>query len=406
MKKWIVLISVLAGCLYMVACGSETATAPERVPTKAPAVVIEKEPQAQEIVNEVTLTPTPTEVPQSPVYDFTINLFGEELSFPMWYGEMVRNGWDDFYDEDWNLEPGKAGIYMVGNKDTDAYGIFYNCTDNTQPFFSCAIAGLRLDEALIAENGIEATLPGNIVLGAATENDIIAAYGEPTSSQDGMLRYELAANRYVKLNVTDGILKEIELCNVETLGERPLKYAYEASEETVFSYQVQVGGVEYKLPFAYDELKANGWEPEDDPNTVLGSDRGGWGSWVKDGFRLFTMYYNTDDTDICLCESMIYGVKATDTESIPMFQEYPGIFVLPGEISLMESVWVDVLLAYGEPTDENSDNYYLVYESGETGRVRIYYDREKPMTITGISIEYMPFMEGRSAGTEAVPAEG
>ncbi len=403
MKKWIVLISVLAGCLSLVACGSEAATAPERVPTKAPAVVTEKEPVMQE--NEITPTPspfpTPTEAPLSPVYDFSITLFEKELTFPMWYGQMINQGWSDIYDEA-DLEPGEAGVYLIGNACADVYGIFYNCTDKSHPFFGCAIAGLRLNEELIEEYDIEAVLPGNIILGTSTEADIVTVYGEPTTSQDGVLRYELTSNRYVKLNVAGGVLKEIEICNVADLGERPMKYAVEASEDTLFSFRVQLDGVEYQLPMQYSDLEANGWVSQDNPDDMIEHDReGGWGSWVKDGFCLFTYYYNEGDTDIPLRDCTIYGVQANDQESIPMFKEYSGMFVLPGEISLMESAAEkDALVAYGPPTRDDGDNCYFVYEYGETGRVRLYYDRYSPHTITGITVEYFPFMEGRQYGSE------
>lgn len=400
MKKYIILFCIIAGCLSLVACGSESATAPERVPTKAPAVVTEKEPVIQE--NEVPPTPTPTEAPLSPVYDFSITVFEEELSFPMWFGQMLGQGWNDIYDEA-DLEPGKAGIYLIGNARTDAYGIFYNCTDKTHPFVGCAVAGLRLDEELIAEYEIEAVLPGNIILGTSTEADIVTVYGEPTSSQDGVLRYELTSNRYVKLNVTGGVLKEIEICNVADLGERPLKYAVEASEDTLFSFRVQLDGVEYQLPLQFSDLEKNGWVSQDNPDDIIEHDReGGWGSWVKDEFRLFTYYHNEGDQDIPLRDCTIYGVQANNQESIPMFKEYPGMLILPGEISLMESTAEDALVAYGMPTRDDDDYYYMVYEYGETGRVRLNYDRYSPGTITGILVEYFPFMEGRNHGTEAV----
>ena len=75
----------------------------------------------------------------------------------------------------------------------------------------CAVAG-----EVISDHYMEGwyILPGNVVVGTGTREEVLAAYGEPTSEQDGVLTYELEPNRYVKLTLQDNILVEAEIFNM------------------------------------------------------------------------------------------------------------------------------------------------------------------------------------------------
>ena len=134
---------------------------------------------------------------------------------------------------------------------------------------------------------------------------------------------------------------------------------------------------------------------------MLEPDKGGKAGWTKDGFTMFTMFYNITDTTIPVRDCAIVSIEANEADSVPMFGDYSGELILPGDIKLMKSTVYDVLVAYGEPTDSESEGgeEELYYEFGE-GMSGVYFETNYDNgTITRMQYRYFPWKN--SFGTEA-----
>lgn len=128
----------------------------------------------------------PDELSSSPD-SFQISLDGNVITLPALYTEFTALGWE--CDIDTDSETLKPGFMMVGNAslrkgDASLSGVnFINFSDQELPLSECYVCAFSF--AYDTKGAVETSLvfPGGIHIGS-TADEIIAAYGEPTETDD------------------------------------------------------------------------------------------------------------------------------------------------------------------------------------------------------------------------------
>lgn len=128
----------------------------------------------------------PDELSASPD-SFQVSLDGNVLTLPALYSDFTALGWE--CDVDVDTETLKSGFMMVGNAalrkgDASLSGVtFINLSDQELPLSECYICGFAF--AYDTKGAVETSVvfPGGLHIGS-TADEIIAAYGEPTETDD------------------------------------------------------------------------------------------------------------------------------------------------------------------------------------------------------------------------------
>ena len=140
-----------------------------------------------------------------------------------------------FLDDGWKISEKDAGLSLVGKKNPSASYerewisltnedeqtisvLAFNATENTIPVSESIVGGIHVLYGNYDFSGTELRLPGGLMLGWSSMEDVLELYGQPTDSSEatyggGRLTYETDApvNRgYWKLGFDDsGILSDI-----------------------------------------------------------------------------------------------------------------------------------------------------------------------------------------------------
>lgn len=405
MKKNIFLM-LLLGCLMLAACGNseETTANPTKAPKPTQSALATLAPEAttapiEEIEPTATEVPTPTEIPPeslNPLYQFSYTDpdVGMTFRFPMWYSEYYATGYeDDFMEEAEDIvEPGEQMLCLYDSL------IVYNGTSEPLPAKMCMVVG-----SYISDYYMEGwyNLPGGVVVGTGTREDVLAAYGEPTREQEGVLTYELEPDRYVKLTLQDNILVEVEICNIIPMEENKRNFGYALEE--LQNFRFRLNDVELQLPITVSDLENAGWEFNEDPSlmsyVIEPEEFAEMARWTKGEFTLLTTSYNNTGEPVKYRDCMIVSIEVNEVDSVPMFGEYSGELILPGDIRLLQSTVYDVQVAYGYPKEEDKDYDRLHYYPGD-GMSRISFQLDSG-TEKVARIVYVYFPWKRSFGSEA-----
>ena len=229
-----------------------------------------------------TPTPTPTKAPivvelPDDIYSFQIALDNDVYQFPMWIDDFEAMGWKYAEKETGELKPDYYTSAYWEKEGLKCYSKIFNFTVNTLPYNQCAIAGIKLDKYDLGKTGITVTLPKGIQTGVATKEDILAAYGVPSSEYEGSLyfqmEYQYDTYQTIKLYVykETGVLEAVDISNITELegGNNEVSYAipdyvlnYQApdsTEDTNYEMIFTLGGEMYKLPCPVSELVKNGF---------------------------------------------------------------------------------------------------------------------------------------------------
>lgn len=392
MKKRVSVLLLLS-CFFMTACGrsEDIDTESTKVPNTISTSKVTEAP-IEKGETSVTEAPTsaPTEIPPesiNPLYRFSYRWEDMTVQFPGWFSEYFALG-ADYADY---IEDGEEVVAPGEQRRNEAdQMILYNCTSEPLPARMCAVAGVVLQDYYGYGGDY---LPGNIEVGIATGESVLATYGEPTYEQDGVLTYELERNRYVKLVLKDNILVEAEICNMIPLPENTRYFGY--ALEDLKASKFRLNAVEFQLPCRYSDLKDAGWEFKGDSSVMVEPWELEEEMWTKEGFNIIVAAYNNTDTSISIMDCTVFAVMANELDSVPMFGGYSGELILPGGIKLLKSTKNDLLVAYGEPTNvyEYSSEETLFYEFGEDIYVRFEVDH---YTEKLIAVEYVHFPEAEA----------
>lgn len=216
------------------------------------------------------------------IYSFQLKYGEEVFQLPMAFSELTDRGWELSKSDDSEQKLGTNSYTMVrflkGNLEISADVI--NLGINEAALSDCLIGGLsvnaRYSEMDFTEAPVE--LPKGIRMGAATVDDIKAAYGEPSDVYEGdsytKLTYERDMYQDVEMTVykEENTFLEVSLRNfTEPEGfdkgsvstEVPeIVASYEAPTELgadILDPIVEYSGDLYRLPAPVSAFLANGW---------------------------------------------------------------------------------------------------------------------------------------------------
>lgn len=335
------------------------------------------------------------------IYSFQIEYDGELFELPMAFSELTDRGWKLSKYDDPNTKVGTNSYAMVGfvKGDLELRADVINFGINEAALEECLIGGLTVDasysEMDFNENPVE--LPGGILMGSSTLDDIKAAYGEPSDTYEGdnyvKVTYERDMYQDVELYVykEQNALLQASLRNFtepedfdkgSVSTEAPdIVTAYQAPTEPGKDFMdpvVEYFGDLYTLPAPVSAFTANGWELKDVEEGAF-AEGGGleFIEMMKENQTVRFSVYNLTENAVTIENCFVTELKHAeyDPEVIAM--------KLSGDISL--GAERDDLVALAkekgfvcELDDEGS--YLTIYKDKETKletRLEIWFNQEK-----------------------------
>lgn len=256
------------------------------------------------------------------IFSYQMTIDGEVYQFPMWYSDFAAKGWNFKEDATKTLKPNSYDSILTWEKDgVKIYTDFCNLTINVAPLSECLVAGISFDKMYLDGHDMKVELPGGIQLGVSTTEDILAAYGTPSSDYDSDLYYKMTYRQdtyqYVELYVykKSGVLEEVDLRNMVEIegGNNAVSYevpaevlAYQAPADNSDIYQMAfaLDGALYRLPCPVDEFLKNGFtlDPEYAGAVVPA---------MSESYSIRFLYGNTPVT----CHVYNFSDKATTVEN-------------------------------------------------------------------------------------------
>ncbi len=314
MKKKLVIVLLSTWlCIILAACGGDSTNEDPVSPVEEATEEPEPEPTEvpEPVETEAPEEPEATEAPEETVPDININtelsddLYSFQVQFnndvfnlPIKFADLEKMGWVFQDDTSMTLEPYQyliSGTWRMDDDGTRIYTNIINFAPNVLPITDCVVASLSVDEYDL-EEGDAFILPKGIQLLVSTEDDIIAAYGEPTELRESesfnYLDYEMNYDQNIEfmIDTETGKLVEIALENMIETEETAQDYTaadinevpavvgqYVAPKELGDDFDactVELDGYLYTLPAPMAEFEKNGWKITDAPDSFVAQDAG------------------------------------------------------------------------------------------------------------------------------------
>lgn len=310
-KKLVTLLLVLtctaslAGCAAKeeaieettVVATEETTEIVEETTTEAPVETetVEESEEVAETEEMVTATVnTPSELSDD-LYSFQVSVDDVVYQFPMWASDMEALGWTFKDDAEDTLSSNQltSGTWKKG--DASVYTRMANLSMNTVTMKECIVGSIKIDAWTMSKTDWEVVLPKGIQYGVSSREDVIAAYGDPTSEYEGdysyRLTYELDYHQSVQITVDKetGVVNVIEVENIIELEGADNSVSSEvpavvtnykaptAVGDDLYAFNIELEGNLYTLPCPVSEFLANGFTiNEDNSDSEFASGNGGW----------------------------------------------------------------------------------------------------------------------------------
>ncbi len=418
-KKLVVLALLMAFVMSCTACGggivgmlSKDDKEPASNPVQDEIDDVEIEEEIEEVEEEEeeeeeTTKPsgtvnTPSELSDD-IYSFQVSIDGTVYQFPMWASDFAALGWEFDGTPDGTLASYEYTVAETWVKDNvEVYTTLANLTMNTLTYEDAMVAGIEFDKWNMEDCDWEIILPKGVQYGVSTRDDIIAAWGDPTSEYDGSMYYNMTYeyDSYQEIDLyvykDTGVLQEIEIRNMIELegGDNTVDPTvpeavknYQAPTELgddLYVYNIEIEGNLYTLPFPVSALLDNGFTiKESGSNMEIGAGSYGWVELV----------YNNQSFS-CIVDN--YADYATIAENcfITSFEsdEYFSNFdvTIPGGLKRgdSEKTLLDVIKNFNYEVETSGDyTYYSIYkpddEYGSKFDIRV-----KEGVIVGIEVEY------------------
>lgn len=320
----------------------------------------------------------PTELSDD-LYSFQVSVNGAVYQFPMWYSDFESLGW--LYKGDpskvtlssnqytaaevWIMEKGKVYTKMA------------NLSANSQSLDKCSVCAITFEKYNLKECDWEIIMPKGIQYGVSTTDDILAAYGDPTSDYDSDLYYKMSYEYDMYQEICfyvykeSGVLEQIEIENIIPLEGADNSVSDEVPDvvknyvaptelgNDLYEFNVEIDGVLYNLPCPVSELLANGFTIKEDSSASAIA--AGDSDWVEfrynnQGFR--TLVRNYADYATIPENCFITVLEAYDLGDKVSFNVPCGLTIGDSEEELLK-----VLANYNYDLDTTSTlaTYYRVY---------------------------------------------
>ena len=315
------------------ACAQESTDAATEAATEAAADIAQNAAKADAIADRAAAQQEKGASALSDKWtDYELQINDDILKFPMMIPEFEALGWEASDDLTGMLEPNSYSMcrFKKGDKTCTAY--ILNLGMNTMPATDCLMAGLSIDNFDWKLDGADTiTLPGGLIRGEATADDITTAYGTPSDTYEGDLytkyTYETDYNSSIEMKVfkESGRLEDITIrnfvapddfeagaVNEEVPAEITAYQKPEGLSDDLTAYEIELDGTAYSLPVPVSALLADGWEinPSETDEYVVARDSG-WVGLIKGGQSFHTLAWNSADyatiPENCWIESLEVG---------------------------------------------------------------------------------------------------
>ncbi len=282
-------------------------TVSAEIPSESQDVVLEETAVETTVAAEAESETTPAEKADAPsvtmpselsedIYSFQVSVNGKVLQFPMWYSDFEAAGFTYTKDATQTLSSSQYTVGEVWTKDDVKVSTeLANLSMNTQPYTKCMVAGISFDNYYMKDADWEIILPKGIQYGVSTKDDIIAAYGTPSSDYEGSMYYKMTYkyDYYQEISLyvynESGVLEEIEIENMtelegadnsidETVPDLVTKYKAPAEVgDDLYTFNAEIEGHLYTFPCPVSEFLANGFTiQENNSATAVGAEDFDW----------------------------------------------------------------------------------------------------------------------------------
>ena len=277
--------------------------------------------------------------------DFAFAIDGEAYSLPMSVEALNSMGW--IYDGDdtksMDSESFLEGSTIKRGKVTLTADIV-NLEGEALPIASCQMGGITLD--LRENKDMQVTLPGEIVMGKSSLDDVLEAYGEAADQYEEkdtiFLTYEYGIYKKADLlfDAQEEILYKIEMKNFRNpssekvsgqVSREPPKEVLgytrpEGLQEDISAFALEYGGFYYRIPAPVAEFLKNGWSLlEEGSDKSVEAGKHGYVALEKDGQRLYGVVTNYSDVPIIIENSFVTSVHGDfEVTKVPI-KVYKGI---------------------------------------------------------------------------------
>ncbi|MGO5543751.1 hypothetical protein ACTQWG_14895 [Blautia sp. HCP3S3_H10_1] len=343
------------------------------------------------------------------LYDFQIKIGDKVYQFPMYYEEFAAQDWTLGKNEDpeMGVSTNSYGSISFYKGDDRISVDVINLGINEVPVNQCLVAGIDINANYDFDAGsTPVELPGGIIMGKSSLEDIKAAYGDPSDTYEGDLytQYTYSKDYYEEIRLSvykdDNTLKEIDLRNyVEPEGfdkgsvsdEVPeIVSSYTAPTELsddILAPQVEYCGDLYSLPAPVSAFLANGWELQDvaDDAYVAGRDLE-FVDMMKNNqsvhFSVYNFTQNATSIENCFVRDLEIG--SYDSEALTL--KLSGGYTLGAK----KADLIAAAEAKGYEYAEDGD-YLNIYKTADTkidNRAQFWFNKdEDPDTVA--SVEYL-----------------
>ena len=111
--------------------------------------------------------------------EFSMSIDGAEYVIPASYSELTDNGWTVSEDSDGLVYAGDYDLEYMYKDDAAILAYIYNPGSSDAEYAGCEIIGI--DVMSFDSENKQVSLPSGVVLSESTLDDVLAAYGKPTS---------------------------------------------------------------------------------------------------------------------------------------------------------------------------------------------------------------------------------
>ena len=318
------------------------------------------------------------------LFQFHVTIGKTEYTLPEEFQKFEEMEWNCDGSKDITLNPSEyiADEAIYKNKYL-LYVSFANFGYDILPISECSVTSITFDQIAFKDVNPTIVLAGDIAYGKASYQDIIQAYGDPTTEEktdnETVLTYgeEDFCKVVLTVNKQKDRLTEITLVNFNqeeaepeiSTGTLDIVKNYKAPKELGNDIQASIikyDGVLYQLPAPISVFLENGWEcAEDAYDAVAG--RGRADMYLEKGnYRVKVEITNYTDEIQYLENCFVTWVESENTK-----EELDVKLVLPGDITtgMKEEDMVKALgkVTYKKDADSSKEKifYDLTYGSGK-----------------------------------------